>query len=354
MLTLITGTPGAGKTAYAVYELAELVAKSPRPVVVMGIPELKVPHEVAPEVEQWTRSVPSPEDATVIEHEFTFPEGALVVIDEAQKVFRPRATGSKVPPYVAAFEKHRHRGLDFWLITQHPNLLDSNVRRLVGKHVHLRGHWAGRELLEWPECSDPESRSDRAVAVRQRYTLPKKAFGLYKSASLHIKQKRRIPKALYAFVALVLIAAFLGYRAFDRVASTIRGEDVNAMRAAESAGVVPASARSGGGAPGAREPGAALSLDDFKPRLNGRPESAPLYDGIRQVVAMPAVAGCMATPRRCTCYTEQGSESGLSDAECRAWLKSPPFNPFRPVYPPAVEKGGEGRPAPVQSSSSES
>lgn len=343
MLTIITGTPGAGKTAYAVAELADLLDKSPRPVFVMGIPELRLPHEVAPEVAQWTRIVPSPEDASLLEAEFTFPDGALVVVDEAQKIYRPRSVGSKVPPHVAAFEKHRHKGLDFWLITQHPNLLDANLRKLAGKHVHLRGHWAGRELLEWPEVSDPDSKSDRASAVRRRYKLPKRVFGLYKSASLHVKQKRRLPLAVYVFVAVLGVAGVLGYRVFDRVSSAINGESKPAAASAAHPG-------SGAAAGAAAVAPDVLSVSSFKPRLNGRPESAPLYDGIRKVVAMPAVAGCMATPKRCTCYTEQGSESGLSDAECRAWLKAPPFNPFRPVYPPAAEKGGEGRPGPVQPS----
>ncbi|SMB27269.1 Zonula occludens toxin family protein [Sterolibacterium denitrificans] len=328
MLTLITGTPGAGKTAYAVYELSELIKCAPRPVIVMGIPDLKISHEVAPQVEHWTRAVPSPEDESVIEHEFTFPEGSLVVIDEAQKVFRPRATSSKVPPHVAAFEKHRHLGLDFWLITQHPNLLDPNVRRLVGKHVHLRGHWAGRELLEWPEVADPESRSDRRVAIKERYTLPKKAFGLYKSASLHIKQKRRIPKVLYVFLILLLVIGFLGFKAFDRVASAIKGEDANAFHPpAETAAALPSSSRSASGQI------SEISYQDFLPRFKGRPESAPIYDPVRKVINVPHVAGCAAMQDRCTCYTDQATDSGLTDAECRAWLTRPPFQPYRAIYP---------------------
>jgi len=339
VLTLITGTPGAGKTAYAVSELRELLEKHPRPVVVMGIPELTLPHEVAPPVEEWVKRIPSPEDPTVIECEFTFPEGALVIIDEAQKIFRPRGTGSKVPDHVAAFEKHRHRGLDFWLITQHPNLLDTNVRRLVGKHIHLRGHWAGRELIEWAEASDPESRSDRAVGVRQRYKLPASAFRLYKSASLHVKQKRRIPKAIFLFLGVVLVGAFLGWRAFDRVADAIKGEDRNALAASQSASPYAVSGSPAGGA--ARVSGstvtvAPLTMAAFQPRLLGRPESAPLYDGIREVVAMPAVVGCVEAARRCSCFTGQATDAGLSDAECRAWLKSPPFSPFRAVFPATV------------------
>lgn len=334
MLTIITGTPGAGKTAYAVAQLAELLEREPnRPVIVMGIPELKLPHQVASPVEEWTRRVPTPEDPEILEAEFTFPEGALVIVDEAQKVFRPRAPTAKVPDHVSAFEKHRHRGLDFWLLTQHPNLMDAALRRLCGKHVHLRGHWAGRELLEWPEASDPDSRASRATAVRRRYTLPKKAFSLYKSASLHIKQSRRIPLALYVFAAVVAIAGFLGWRMFNRVSDAIAGRsDYSGPAAAQQRREGPVSAAGG---PSAMSP-MVLSPATFTPRLMGRPESAPLYDSIRQVRAMPTVVGCMTIGPRCSCYTEQGTDAGLDDAQCRAWLRSPPFNPWREAASPAT------------------
>lgn len=324
MLTIITGANGAGKTAYAVAQLAELVKAQPeRPIVVMGIPELQIPHEVAPPLSEWTRLVPTAEDSNIVEAEFTFPEGALVIIDEAQKVFRPRAVSSKVPDHVSAFEKHRHRGLDFWLITQHPGLLDSAIRKLQPKHVHLRSHWAGRELLEWGEgAHDPDSRADRAVAVRRTYKLPKQVFGQYKSASLHTKQKRRIPFALYVFIAVFLVAAALGWRMLNRVSTAISGEStysgaVASKTDAPRAATAPAAAVA-----------SMLSVEAFVPRLNGRPESAPLYDGIRQVRAMPVVAGCVTRGQSCRCYTAQATDAGLDDGACRAWLLNPPFNPW--------------------------
>lgn len=332
-IQLITGSPGAGKTAYVVSELVDLVGsakkkgKQPRQIVVMGIPELVLDHVQAGPVDTWATLEPTPEDETVEEAVFTFPDGALIVIDEAQKVFRPRPVGSKVPPIVAAFEKHRHKGLDFWLITQHPTLLDSNVRKLVGKHVHLRGHWAGRELLEWPEASDPSSKSERASAIKRPYKLPKNIFSLYKSASVHIKQKKRLPVSLLIFGGAVLLALGLGVYAYQNVSNrTVEVEsDVPPPIAPDR--VVPVIPDHPG------RPVANLTLDDFKPRLRGRPESAPLYDGIRQVVEAPHVVGCMELRDDCKCFTGQGTDVRYTVAECRAWLENPPFQPFRAVYP---------------------
>lgn len=343
MITVITGTPGAGKTALAVSMLADLVEASQksgavlRPVVVMGIPELQLPHEVAPPIDEWTEKLPAPEDPTLLEAHFTFPEGALVIIDEAQKVYRPRATGSKVPDHVAAFERHRHKGLDFWLITQHPGLLDANVRKLAGKHIHLRDLWAGRQLYEWSECKDPESRAERDTAIQRRYKLPARIFGLYKSASMHIKQRRRLPWQLYAVGAAVAVAGYLGWGVFERISGAIGGDTVEqvAQVAAQGSPLQPEALpgqlhaqRLGVDFTAAKvAPGA--TVEDWHPRIATRPETAPMYDGFRQVRALPIVAGCVAMRDRCQCYTDQGTDAYLTGDQCREWLRSPPFNPWR-------------------------
>jgi zona occludens toxin len=200
MITLVTGNPGNGKTAYVVDQLLTLLdaqKKNPelprRPVLSWGIPDLKVDHQVAPPFDQWTEQVPSPEDRTKLVDKFSLPQGAIVVVDECQTLFRVRASASKVPPQVSAFERHRHQGLDFFLITQKPSLIDANVRALVGRHIHIDSNWAGRRLFEWAECKSPSSKIDQAEAIKRRYKLPKRVFDLYKSADEHHKPKRRFP-----------------------------------------------------------------------------------------------------------------------------------------------------------------
>lgn len=342
MITVITGTPGAGKTALAVSMLDELVRQSEktgaplRPVVVMGIPELQLPHEVAPSVDQWTFSEPAPEDPTLMEAHFAFPEGALVIVDESQKVYRPRAAGSKVPDHVAAFERHRHRGLDFWLITQHPGLLDANVRKLAGKHIHLRALWAGRRLYEWSECKDPESKAERDSAITRPYRLPSRVFGLYKSASLHVKQSRRLPWQLWAVFGAVALAGYLGWGVYGRISGAIGGDVVEPVTDSASGGRAPFQVEgapgSGASARASAQPvtmGAGATVEDWTPRIQTRPETAPMYDQFRQVKALPVVAGCVAMRDRCACYTDQGTDAFLTVAQCREWLRSPPFNPWR-------------------------
>ncbi len=84
------------------------------------------------------------------------PAGSIVLIDEVQRLMRPRIHGSKVPAFIAELETHRHRGIDLVLITQHPMLLDSNVRRLTGQHFHVIRKFGTQmaNVYEWGQVKE--------------------------------------------------------------------------------------------------------------------------------------------------------------------------------------------------------
>jgi len=212
MITLITGIPGMGKTALLVSMLSEYVQAAERPLFVMGIPDLQLEHIVAPTVAEWTEYRQSPEDASLQLAYFTFPPNSILIIDEAQRVFRPRSSVSKVPPEVAALETHRHTGLDIILLTQKPKLIDMNVRELVGRHIHIRAGLVGRYLYEWPHIADGESRIDRGDAAKRKFSPPKASFKSYKSAEVHTKHKFRIHQGYYFLIAAF---GFLAYHAYN-------------------------------------------------------------------------------------------------------------------------------------------
>lgn len=205
MITLITGAPGAGKSAALVSLLFELSKE--RQIYVNGIPDLKIPHLPLDNPASWPDTV---------------PDGSIIVIDEVQNAWRPRGPGTKVPPDVQALETHRHRGLDFYIITQGPNLVDTNVRALVGRHIHLRDVGVlGRWWYEWPECADNCRTGWKNAPLKKRYKLPKKAFELYKSSSLHIKPIRSFPVILIVF-AIAVIALPIGiYMVYSSVQAKI-------------------------------------------------------------------------------------------------------------------------------------
>lgn len=310
MLTIFTGAPGAGKTSGLVSFLMTLEGN--RPIYADGINGLALEH-TAVDARQWH---------TVV------PDGGIIAVDEGQRLWRPRGPGQKVPDDIAAMETHRHRGLDFVITTQHPKLLDQNVRNLCGRHVHIRDLGVlGRWWYEWPEAADPGSW--RSAPIKKRYRLDKKSFAKYKSASLHVKPVRSFPWMLAVLIVAVLALAYLSWSVYGIIKGKMSPAKPPAAAMAPSA-----SAGAVAGAPGAVAgsvgPARAYLSDasTFIPRQAAKPETAPAYDELRKVVVFPLVVGGYCQGSRCVCITQQGTDAGLSSGDCRAWLKAPPFNPY--------------------------
>jgi len=201
MITVFTGSPGAGKTA----SLVDFLSKLPgdRPLFVDGLDGWTLPHTVV-DANNWHAEL---------------PDGAILVIDEVQRVWRPRGAGAKVPESVSQLETHRHRGIDVFVTTQAPRLMDSNVRVLVGRHVHIRDVGVlGRYWYEWPECND--AMAWKTCINKKRISLPKKAFALYKSASLHTVPVRGIPRAIFVGLIALMIFAVLAYGVYKIINRT--------------------------------------------------------------------------------------------------------------------------------------
>jgi zona occludens toxin len=344
MITLMTGVPGTGKTAHIV---AQLLKEKTRPLFVMGIPDLKVPHTPVPPIDHWTERRPDPDDPSVMLPYFTFPKNSIVVIDEAQRIYRPRPVSSKVPDIVAAFETHRHTGVDFWLLTQGPSLLDSNIRRLVTKHWHIHPTPFGRRLLEWSQCRNPENKSDRSDALSTSYKPDSKVFPLYKSAELHTVVKRSIPKSFVVAVVSLFLALGLGTFAYNRISKRVTSSVAQVESPSQNSVV-----------PSAPVPPVAVSssvgsyLDTFQPVHPDFPESAPAYDSLRVVKAMPVVAGCIQIADACQCYSQQGTKLDIQRQRCSDIVQNKVFDPYREsihlaqwAEPPSRAQPGSGSPA---------
>lgn len=250
MITVITGIPGMGKTSLLVSMLLEIEKAAERPIFVMGIPDLKIEHIPAPPVSEWTEMRADKDDPTLQLAYFTFPPNSILVVDECQRVFRPRSSGSKVPPEVAAMETHRHTGLDIILLTQKPKLIDTNIRELVGKHIHIRQGLLGRHLYEWPHIADGESRADREEAAKRRFKPPKHAFSKYKSAELHTKHSFRIHQAFYFLLIAVAAIVYLSYKNYSNyLARTAPKPQQEAKSVPDKRPTTPRSSAGASGAP---------------------------------------------------------------------------------------------------------
>lgn len=316
MITLITGVPGSGKTALVVRELLKLEG---RQIFQMGIPDFSLPHEVAPPIEQWTELRPSPEDSSIRLPYFTFPEGSILVVDEAQRIYRPRAAGSKVPDIVAALETHRHTGIDIWLITQHPGLIDANIRKLISRHWHIHVTPFGRFLLEWAGIGEPDNKSSRELARRDKYKPDPKVFGFYKSAELHTKVKVRMPWYYYVFFAAVLSALGAAWFVYKSISAKNEAPTPDVVSRIEQ-GMVPHQPQEQGRVLTSQE-----YVAQYHERLDGMPHTAPAYDEITKPVTAPEPVGCIAYEDQCKCLTQQGTVYQTTDQLCRHMLKNGPF-----------------------------
>jgi hypothetical protein len=252
---LTTGVPGAGKTLYTVAKaLPDIAAQTfeyqgqiiNRRLMVGGIPDLLIEHEPIdvpvfdPESyrDDWSSMRRDPGDAPLdVPHRadnwwLWCRPGDLIVIDECQRLFRPIASGRKIPQFIAKLETHRHYGVDFMLITQHPQLLHTNVRNLVGRQQTVRRMFGGGStvIYEWDRCTHPDKVKTAAVTY---WRHDKKAFGLYKSAEVHTKPANAIPWPLYVMGLAVVASLFLGYRFFQKRLMGPMSHDVSATQGTE-------------------------------------------------------------------------------------------------------------------------
>jgi zona occludens toxin len=315
MITFISGAPGTGKTAALVSMLRDL--SKDRAIFVHGIPELKIPHTELEKPDNWHNDV---------------PDGSVIVIDEVQNVWRPRGPGQKVPDNVAKLETHRHRGLDFYIISQGPNLVDGNVRALIGRHVHLRELGVlGRWWYEWPECADNCRTAWKNAPIKKRYRLPKKNFKDYKSSSLHVKPIRSFPWMLVVMVAALGGVAYKSWDLYNTIMS--KGMPTPLASGAKPSGGPTVTGLLTGDTAGLRSvsgnaPKVIDDRVDWLPRISSRPETAPAYDELRKVAVLPRIAAGYVKGREVRCYTQQGTRVDITDDECRAWLANPPFDAY--------------------------
>ncbi|WP_124076512.1 zonular occludens toxin domain-containing protein [Burkholderia gladioli] len=230
MITLITGTPGSGKTLYTVWSLLR-EQKAGRRIVVDGISGLLVDHVHADA--EWVRNW----------HKNCQPND-VIVVDEVQRIWPAVSVSVKATEEIEQLHVHRHLGVDFIVITQHPNRMNKTIRDLVGRHVHVRRLFGGSRamLYEWDHAHNPQAGLRDAVKTVWRY--PKKVFELYKSAETHTKSKAVIPWALWVLPIALLVSialAYVGFRGMNSFgAKKIPSPSVASVPAAAS-GVSPVS-----------------------------------------------------------------------------------------------------------------
>ncbi|WP_256384534.1 zonular occludens toxin domain-containing protein [Photobacterium toruni] len=147
---------------------------------------------------------------------FQLPRQSIIFLDECQQYFPPRGLSGKVPDYIGKFETHRHLGLDIHLITQNSMLMDVNIRRLTGKHIHYANPFGGETVsrMEAPKCFNPDDYHEKKLATKKPIKRNKKFYGVYWSAEIHT-HKFKLPWQLIALVLLIPFISWCAWNVYD-------------------------------------------------------------------------------------------------------------------------------------------
>lgn len=336
MITLITGAPGAGKTLNTL-KLVQHEVGDTRPIFYAGIVDLQLPWQEKSyhELQDWR----------------SLPDGSAIVIDEADQWAPVRGNKGTAQEFITELARHRHRGFDFYIITQKPKMLDHHLRGLVGRHLHFERAFnrnATRQL-EWQRCvDDPVDYHARQEAQTSRVNFDKDYFAVYKSAEVHT-HKPRVPRKAYFILGAMGVVVVCSVLLISRLS----GSDPEPYAVKD-----PDSARSSvfdyppDSTPIAR--GFSLGGDDpamtreeyiasWEPRLPDFEHTAPAYDGVTEVKTFPRPQ-CIYSHRsgQCSCFTQQATPLNVSNAACRQIVSGGWFNPYRDESPQIAATGPQG------------
>ena len=318
MLHLITGANGAGKTLNTLKWVRERSLKENRPVCHNG----RFSPVSGGELSSWKVV-----DFKDWQNE---PDGTIFVIDECHNDLPVRGSGAAVPEEVRMLAEHRRRGMDFYLITQHPQNIDNFVRRLVGSpgwHRHLKRTF-GADLvscIEWnavnPNCEKDGSGKSGTVTM---VGFPKEVYGWYQSASLHTG-KKKIPRQVWTVLAMIVLAPLMVYFAVTGVyKNVVKGAPQAAEIAGQKAGSVTVA-----DAGKARAMSTSDYVLSYAPRVPGLPHTAPAYDQVAQPVEVPYPAACVTMRGECRCYTQQATLMTMDESICMQIVKRGFFVDFK-------------------------
>lgn len=151
---------------------------------------------------------------------FNLPKRAVIFIDECQQSFPPRAVGGKKPEYISKFETHRHSGHDIHLVTQDGMLIDVNIRRLCGRHIHFFNAFGGERVTRFqsPIYFDTNDYHAKKGANKKLVKRDHNFYGVYWSAEIHTHTFVFPKMALLIPILLILICAAV-YLLYDTLFS---------------------------------------------------------------------------------------------------------------------------------------
>jgi len=345
MFYQFTGQPGHGKTVLAIEFALEMKAKADkahaddpakhplRELYVCNVRDFN--HGLAGALEL------SPDEVRTWHINPAF-DNAIILVDEAYEhgMFPRRPPGRAVPDHIQQVAKHRHRGIDFIMISQSPKKqMDDFLHDLIEEHYHIRRRY-GLPFVHWKRWDRFEPNPEKATPLTtKRRTYPKHIFKLYTSTKYDTSEKR-VPWFYWAAIALVIAVVVGSIYAVKRVDNRMNHSAINGADQRQRADGAPATGATPGAeaAPGKSRGTKEDYVQSLMPRVVAQPWTAPIYDGLA-VPSDPPRLFCMASGegrdgagevqrQSCTCVTEQGTLHDVEFVDCKRIATRGQYEPF--------------------------
>ena len=206
MIRLITATPGSGKTCLVVEWLLKEVDRQFYKEFYTNIEDLRIVgfKPLPPEADWRTLNPNKDKDEP--------PK--LMVVDEAQ-YFDAFMKETKQNAIGKDLSTHRHYGIDLWIITQSPKLLNSYVLENVGEHVHLYRPQKKKtvNVYWWSYAQSSLTKSAfKSADDMQKWRLNPAVFDYYKSTSQVTDSKARVSqKVVSTIITGIIILVGIGF-----------------------------------------------------------------------------------------------------------------------------------------------
>lgn len=340
-INFVTGLPRQGKTLWMFIMVMKRAKEENRPVYYCNIPEVTLPGWIEIQhPDEWLNC----------------PNDSIIVVDELQDFWGMAPPGAKVPAPILELSKHGKRGIDFYFITQDPQLVHVTPRKLCEIHWYVVRAFGSENAMAHKfkrMQTDPERVKKNSEKFPWRY--PKEAFGKkdkagnwitkpwYKSADVH-NIKRQIPLKVWAIPGVLVLAGLAGWAAIslfgntlDKARGGVPGQAVATAPGAPTS--APGQPGQAGALPKAAPRTASQYLADYKPRLQDFPHTAPAYDQVTQPVEAPYPAACVVMKSKgCKCFTQQATLMSTSEEVCRQIVEKGYFVDWRMPLRQAPER----------------
>jgi|GEM_PF-1536742 len=337
MIYLFTGVPGANKTSNALWSFL----KDPEFTYIKSedapedAPKVLRP-KYAVEIKGFDYEKHGIIKLDTLENWQDLPDGSLIFVDEADQFF-PAGSPKNPPDYIRALARHRHRGFDFFVITQQPSMIHSFIHGLIECHYHFHKAY-GMEYstrYKWESFQlSPNNIVNKNRAIAEKITPNPEVFTFYKSATINTR-KKDIP---YNLILKMLLLCSLVFFAFFFVYWYLslrhqKPENVKPVQSQQQALVAQQQpVQDSSLLPTSDEQ---LKPVDFVAKNQSAPWSAPAYKELVEPTDFPRVAACIKGKSStnpdfngCRCFTQQATPVHVPEPYCSEIVKKGAFDPW--------------------------